>query len=372
MGASSSNSVSTDSSSVADAGAACGLGVAVQDVGVLPQRRHGGVVGPALEVLGHPVDQTVSGFGDLVVVRRPVGRSAPLDPSASPVASRHTRSRKWRQPSMTSSVWSVQSKSSAGGPTNRWKIRNESAPTRVEVLLGRDQVAFGLGHFRAVHADHALGEQSLERLLRPLWATAPRRPERGCRSGRTAGARWRARCRRCTGRPASSARRRCRRPGRRSSHGSQKRRKYQDESTNVSMVSVSRSARWPQRGHVVHRNAASLRNGDSPVGRNSTSSGSSTGSSSPAGGRSRRRGNKRRVSGIPSTSGGRPASPAGGTGRCVYRCLFPRATSIALSLASAVSTMPSSHSLFIRGPSPVYASPSQPSGGCTVRIIGKP
>src|ERR1700678_1499930 len=63
------------------------------------------------------------------------------------------------------------------------------------------------------------------------------------------------------------------------SQGSQKRRKYQDESTNVSIVSVSRSAGLPQIGHVVHRNAGSKRKGDSPVGKNSTSSGSSNGRS---------------------------------------------------------------------------------------------
>ena len=63
------------------------------------------------------------------------------------------------------------------------------------------------------------------------------------------------------------------------SHGSQKRRKYQDESTNVSIVSVSRCARWPQRGQVVHRKASSFRSGDSPVGRNWTSSGNRTGRS---------------------------------------------------------------------------------------------
>ena len=36
-----------------------------------------------------------------------------------------------------------------------------------------------------------------------------------------------------------------------SDQGSQKRRKYQDESTKVSMVSVSRSAGPPHSGHVT-------------------------------------------------------------------------------------------------------------------------
>ncbi len=61
-------------------------------------------------------------------------------------------------------------------------------------------------------------------------------------------------------------------------HGSQKRRKYHDESTKVSMVSVSRVAGPPSIGHVVCRNPSLSESGDWPVGRNSTSSGASTGS----------------------------------------------------------------------------------------------
>jgi hypothetical protein len=63
-------------------------------------------------------------------------------------------------------------------------------------------------------------------------------------------------------------------------HGSQKRRKYHAESTKVSIVSVSRTAGPPQMGHVVRRKPSWERNGDSPVGWNSTSSGASTGSCS--------------------------------------------------------------------------------------------
>src|SRR5690606_9500660 len=63
-------------------------------------------------------------------------------------------------------------------------------------------------------------------------------------------------------------------------NGSAKRRKYQDESTNVSIVSVSRVAGPPQIGHRAARNRSWNLSGDSPVGRNSTSSGASTGSSS--------------------------------------------------------------------------------------------
>src|SRR5438477_2390799 len=60
----------------------------------------------------------------------------------------------------------------------------------------------------------------------------------------------------------------------------QYRRKYQEESTNVSMVSVSRRAAPPHFGHVVFTNPSCFASGDSPCGEKSTSSGSSTGSSS--------------------------------------------------------------------------------------------
>ena len=45
------------------------------------------------------------------------------------VTSRHRRSRNRPHPSITWSVWSVQSTSSVGGPTKRWKRRSASAPT---------------------------------------------------------------------------------------------------------------------------------------------------------------------------------------------------------------------------------------------------
>ena len=63
-----------------------------------------------------------------------------------------------------------------------------------------------------------------------------------------------------------------------SQRSSAKRMKYHDESTNVSIVSVSRTAGPPQTGQVVLRKPSWCLSGDSPVGRNSTSSGASTGS----------------------------------------------------------------------------------------------
>ena len=57
-----------------------------------------------------------------------------------------------------------------------------------------------------------------------------------------------------------------------SSHpGSVKRRKYQEESTKVSMVSVSRRAAPPQDGQVAARKPSWVVSGERPVGLNSTS-----------------------------------------------------------------------------------------------------
>src|SRR5690242_13234351 len=61
--------------------------------------------------------------------------------------------------------------------------------------------------------------------------------------------------------------------------GQQKRAKYHDESTNVSMVSVSRLAARPHDGHWVLTNSGSLLSG-LPVPSGTRCSGSCTGSSS--------------------------------------------------------------------------------------------
>ena len=76
-------------------------------------------------------------------------------------------------------------------------------------LVRRDRVAPRLRHLldlarRGIQPrDHALVEEALERLLEMRRGPCP--SGRGRRSGRRAGAGSRARCRRCTGRPASSA-----------------------------------------------------------------------------------------------------------------------------------------------------------------------
>src|SRR4029453_19074112 len=56
-----------------------------------------------------------------------------------------------------------------------------------------------------------------------------------------------------------------------SSCGEQYRKKYQEESTNVSIVSVSRFAAPPQLGHVTLTNPSWRASGDSPPGWKSTS-----------------------------------------------------------------------------------------------------
>ena len=56
--------------------------------------------------------------------------------------------------------------------------------------------------------------------------------------------------------------------------------KYQDESTKVSIVSVSRRAGPPQIGHVVLTQSSAEASGERPCGAKSSTSGSGTGRSS--------------------------------------------------------------------------------------------
>ncbi len=62
--------------------------------------------------------------------------------------------------------------------------------------------------------------------------------------------------------------------------GSVNRRKYHDESTNVSIVSVSRRAGPPHFGHVTLTNSATCARGESPRPVNWATFGNSTGSCS--------------------------------------------------------------------------------------------
>src|SRR5262249_60207774 len=61
--------------------------------------------------------------------------------------------------------------------------------------------------------------------------------------------------------------------------GSQKRRKYQEESTNVSIVSVSRRAGPPQTGHFTLTHSGTCASGESPRPVNVVTVGSFTGKS---------------------------------------------------------------------------------------------
>ena len=135
--------------------------------------------------------------------------------------------------------------------------------------------------FVAVQADHALGEQAGERLAQVLGRDA----EVGQRLGEEAGVHQVQDGvldaadvlvdRHPRARPPPS------RTGASAFHGSQKRRKYQDESTNVSIVSVSRTAGTAALGtRRVQEALVELAAATPPSGRNSTSSGASTGSSS--------------------------------------------------------------------------------------------
>ncbi len=291
------------------------------------------------------------------------GRSTTVARSTSPVPRRHTRARKRRQPSIISSVCSVQSKSSAGGPTNRWNRRSASAPTRVEVLGRSDQVALGLGHLGPAHADHALGEQALERLPQP----ARSKPDVAEGPGVEAGVEQvqdgvlDAADVLVDGHPVARPRRGRRVPP--AVQGSQKRRKYHDESTKVSMVSVSRSAGPPHVGQVVCRKPSwylqrrlAGRAELDVVGRQHRQLGL-------------RHGNHAVLGAVDDRDGAPPEPlaadqpvPQAVVDLARSRCLRASSHSMALALAVATSGAASSQSLLMLGPSPVYASPSQAIG----------
>ena len=153
-GASSSSSVS-----MANGGGA----LLVEQVHELHERGDGGVVRPALEVVGDPHDQPVGGPVDLddgvALGRRARRRSAGS-------ASRHTRCRNREAPvdadALPVDVVGRRSRRT-GGPGAGRRRRSVS-----KIVLGRDQVALRLRHLRAAEADHALGEQPGERLAQVL------------------------------------------------------------------------------------------------------------------------------------------------------------------------------------------------------------
>ena len=156
------------------------------------------------------------------------------------------------------------------------------------------------------------------------------------------------------------------------STGRQKRRKYHDESTKVSMVSVSRAAGPPQIGQVVCRKPSWSCSGDSPVGRNSTSSGASTGSWSSGTGTMPCVGavDDRDRAAPEALARQQPVAQAV-VDRAPRRCPAPRASRwpwrLAVGLAEPVEPL----AVDGRARRPCTPRPPSPSGGCTVRTIGQ-
>ena len=158
---------------------------------------------------------------------------------------------------------------------------------------------------------------------------------------------------------------------RRSFHGSQKRRKYHDESTKVSMVSVSRvggtaahRAGRVQEAVVVAQRRLPGRAELDVVGRQHRQLVLGHGHGAVLGAVDDR--DRAAPEALP---GEQPvAQPV--VDLALRRCPAPPASRWRRRLASAMPS-PFSQSLLIVGPSPVYASPAQPSGGCTVRMIGR-
>ena len=176
-GASSSSRVSTATSSVGPCDPAVGLHVAVELVeeGHVPGHRH--VVGPAVEVVGVcPSIRRWAAAGHLRVGVAGVTASrlgAPASSSEPGTASRHSRCRKRLQPSRPKSS---QSTSSSGGFTARWARRSASAPRVSMISSGATRLPLDFDILAPSEADHALGEQPLERLAQLRRARSPGRP----------------------------------------------------------------------------------------------------------------------------------------------------------------------------------------------------
>ena len=184
------------------------------------------------------------------------------------LASRHSR---WRNRAVPSIPASLHSTSSCGGLTKRWNSRRASAPTDSKYSCGRTRLPFDFDilvplirmmpwvNSRAKGSRSVLGATS-----RSASALVKNRAYIRCRMACSMPPMyWSTGSQRST---ASASK------GALWFHGSAKRRKYHDESTKVSIVSVSRVAGPPQIGQVVCRKPSWKRSGDSPVGRNSTSS----------------------------------------------------------------------------------------------------
>ena len=207
----------------------------VEQVGELHERGDRGVVRPALEVVGDPGDQPVGGPVDDVDRRRRPRRSTASDDGS---ASRHSAV---QEPRAAFDARVVPVDVVRRRADEQVEQAQRVGADRVEVLLGRDQVALRLRHLvppmrimpcvnsRVNGSRRSFGAmpRSASALVKkrayircrmacstpPMyWSTGIQRGDRVCENGASA------------------------------FHGSQKRRKYHDESTNVSIVSVSRTA----------------------------------------------------------------------------------------------------------------------------------
>ena len=199
---------------------------------------------------------------------------ASADRSEPGTARRQTRARNLAHPSIPKSS---QSTSSCGGLTWRWARRRASAPWSSRISSGATRLPLDL--------DILVPPRRIIPWVKSRW-NGSRSPAGATPTSaralvkKRAYMRWRMACSTppmywSTGsqRAAASGEK-----GASSFHGSANRRKYQDESTKVSMVSVSRRAGPPQAGHEAFRKPSWVVSGDCPVGMNSTSSGRSTGS----------------------------------------------------------------------------------------------
>ena len=232
-----------------------------------------GVEPPLVEVLGDRADGLVHALAHAASA----SVCGPSRVGAGAVASRQSWSRNRRHPSITRSVWSVQSKASAGGPAWRWKSRRASAPTSLKYFSGVMRLPLDLDIFvpsiriipwvnrrdtgsrSSPGANPVSMSARMKNLVYSRCKMACSMPPMYCPTGIHAAASSGSKGSTASGRP-------------------QKRRKYQLESTNVSSVSVSRSAGPPQAGQVVSRNARFVASGERPVGSMVTSSGATTGS----------------------------------------------------------------------------------------------
>ena len=234
---------------------------------------------------------------------------------------------------------------------------------------GLDDVALGLRHLGAVLDDHPLGEEVLERLVELEVAQVAQdlRVEAGVEEvedGVLDAADVLV-----DGHPV--VRRPPGRPGPRWCRGEQNRRKYQEESTKVSIVSVSRRAGPPQRGQVVFTNPGTSASGRAalpgdldvlrehdrePLG--------------PLGDRAAGRAVHDRDRRAPVALAADPPVAEAVVDLPDARGSRSTSQSIAFRFASA-TVRPSRKPELILTPSPVYASPVQPAGRWTVSMMGR-